>query len=273
MKKLVIAAALACVTVAGAFAEKAQPGLYVDQNAQASYNPLGFQLVTKFFYRVPLIDKEGILWESTRIDAGILNNLSPAYDMAGVFLTIEPIAIFNITLTAQAAGYYSALGFGFLDLAGPASGFDSPSLQALSPKNASGYVLSAAPTLKVAVGPIALLNTFSAMYFNVDGGNGYFFERINNCVLGKSDTELINQAYFMYTILPGLLAGVNDWLLYIPSSGYISHRVAALGVYSTKVGPRLSLYSALSLGTFLADRYFQYNLYAGGQVGVILVLC
>lgn len=272
MKKLIIAAALACFTAAGALAEKAQTGIYLDQNVQASYNPLGVQLVTKLFYRLPLMDRDGILWESTRIDAGILNNLSPAYDMAGVFLTIEPIAVFNITFTAQVAGYYSALGFGFFDLPGPGSGFDSSSLQALSPKNTGGYMLSAAPTLKVAVGPLAVLNSFTVTYFNVDGGSGYFFERINNCVLGKSDTELINQAYLMYTIQPGLLAGINDWLLYLPSSSYLSHRVTALGVYSTRVTPTLSLYSALSLGTFLADRYFQYNFFAAGQVGITVSL-
>lgn len=239
---------------------------------QASWNPLGLQFVTKLFYRAPLIAREGLLWESTRIDAGFLNNLSPAYDMAGVFLTVEPIAIFNVTVTAQAVGFYNALGFGFYSLSGPGAGFDSSSLQALAPKDTAGYVLSAAPTLKAAFGPFAFLDTFTVMYFNVDGGQGYFYERLNNCVLGKSDTELVNQAFVMYAFQPEILAGLTDWILVVPSSGYLSHRVSVMGIYSTGLSKGLSLYSALAVGTYLADRSYQNGIYLGGQVGIVAKL-
>ena len=76
-------------------------------------------------------------------------------------------------------------------------------------------MLSAAPTLKYAWGPLVMLNAFSLTYFNVDNGSGYFFERIGNVVLAKSDIELQNQAYLMATVMPGLLAGLNDCVLYV----------------------------------------------------------
>ena len=254
------------------FAEKATEGFVVDQNIQGSYNPLGLQLVTKMYYSVPLVHLPGVLWESTRIDFGIQNNLSPGYDLAGIFINIEPIAVFNLTLTAQATSYFKALGYGFYSLSGYGAGFDGPALDALTSQNAFGYIVSAAPTFKIAAGPIVVLDTGTFTYFNAGGGNGYFYERIGNTVLAGSDIELANQAYVLTTILPGLLCGVNDSLLYVPASGYVSHRINAIGIYTIKLTGTFSVYAALTAGTFLADRYFQYKLYAAGQAGVTLRL-
>lgn len=50
------------------------------------------------------------------------------------------------------------------------------------------------------------------------------------------------------------------------SNIYISVKMSCFS-FSTTYSPKLSLYSALSLGTFLEDRYFQYTFYAVGQVG------
>ncbi|WP_455381530.1 hypothetical protein [Salinispira pacifica] len=272
MKRLPIVLVFALLGVSAATAEKTVEGVFLDQNIQASYNPLGVQLVTRLFYRIPLIDKPGILWESTRIEIGVQNNLSPAYDFAGAFINIEPIAIFNLTLTAQAAGYYTALGFGLFPVGGYGAGYDSGALDSVTPLNRFGYLLSAAPTVKAAVGPILFLDTGTLTYFSAPTDTGYFYEIAGDTILADSDTELSNQAYLLTTILPGLLAGMNDSLLYVPGSGYLSHRICAAGVYSTDIGEHFSLYGALFAGTFLADRYYQYSLYLAGQVGITLRL-
>ncbi|MGA2974076.1 MAG: hypothetical protein ABSF77_02075 [Spirochaetia bacterium] len=272
MKKLSVLFMLFAIVVSGIGAQKTQEGFYLDQSVQASYDPLGFQLVSQAYYRMPLVNREGVLWESTKIDVGLLNNLSPAYDMAGAYITITPIALLDITLSAQVAGFYDLLGFGFYSLGGYNAGFDNDSLALLSPKNTFGYVLSASPTFKIAIGPFVLVNDFNLTYYYVDDGNGFFFERVANCALGKNDVELLNQAYALWTILPGLLAGVNDYLLYVPGSGYVSHRLAAIGVYSTTLKRGLSFNAALILGTFLADQYFQYTLYVAAQAGISVAL-
>ena len=272
MKKMAVVLILLAIVAAGISAQKTREGFFLDQGIQASCNPLGVQLVTKTYYRFPLVRADGILWESTKIDLGVQNSLSPAYDMLGVYIDIAPIAIFDLALSAQAVGYYNGFGFGFYDLSGYSSGFDSASLDALPSRNATGYVFSAAPTLKFAYGPIVMANTSSLTYFRADDGNGFFYERIGNCVLGKSDVELANQAYLLATIMPGLLAGVNDSLLYVPGSGYLSHRLAALGIYTSSLSEKLSLNAVLMMGTFLADRSFQYAFYVAAQAGVSLAL-
>jgi len=272
MRRVILVLVLSAVGTWGLFADKAVGGFYIDQSVQASNIPLGVQLVTQFSYRVPLMKSAGILWESTKIDFGVINTLSPAYELAGVFVDVEPIAFFDLALTAQFTGYFNSLGFGLVDLPGYAAAFDNASLSGLTQSNAAGYMLVAAPTLKVAFGPFAALDTFSATYFHVGDGNGYFFERIANCALSKSDYELSNQLYGLVTIVPGLRAGLNDSVLIVPASGYLSHRVAGVGVFTKKLTEKLSLYSALMLGTFLADRYNQYTLYVGGQLGITLAL-
>jgi hypothetical protein len=272
VKKLVLALALLGMVAAGLSAEKAEKGFYLDQSIQASYNPLGFQFLTQVYYRIPLVDKEGVLWESTKIDLGLQNNLSPAYDMIGAYIDIEPIAIFDLALTAQVIGFYDALSFGFYSLAGYGAGFDDTALSVLTPRNTLGYTLSATPTFKIAFGPIALADSFGLTYFYADDGSGFFYERVNNTVLAKSDYELTNNAYLLATIVPGVLVGLNDFLLVVPNSGYISHRIVAMGVYTTTFTPKLSFNAVLQLGTFLQDAYYQYSLYVGGQVGISLAL-
>jgi len=272
MKRLTFAALLLFLAAPLVFSDRAIQGFYLDQNVGASWDPLGAQAVTQLYYRIPLSQSDNILWASTKVDFGVVNNFSPSYDLAGVFVSIQPIAVFNLVLEAQAAGYFHQLGFGFYSLSGYGAGFDNASLAQLTPMDTTGYVLSAAPTLQVAFGPVALQDTFSLTYYNADGGTGYFYERIGNVALAKSDTELLNQAYALLTVHPGLLVGLNDYYLVVPASSYVSHRLAAVAVYTSQLRQKLSLYSVVLLGTFLADRYYQYTIYVGGEVGVTVRL-
>ncbi|MGO8693800.1 MAG: hypothetical protein ACLQMF_09040 [Rectinemataceae bacterium] len=268
MKKSILAFALVAGAAALLFADPAARGFYVDQNVEAAINPLGVQLGTKLFYRMPLVPKKGLLWESTKIDLGLVNDLSPAYDFIGGFVDIRPIAVFDIAFTAQFAGYYSGLGYGFRDLSGYDAAFDPSTLASLPSRNTTGYILSAAPTLQFALGPFAFADTLQIMYFDVDGGEGYFYETYANCVLAKRDTELTNNVYALATILPGIMLGLNDSILFVPASGYESHALQAVGIASKAFTPRLSFYAALMAGIYLEDRNFQYDPHVAGQVGI-----
>jgi hypothetical protein len=268
MKKSILVLALAVGVLSMVFAESVVRGFYLDQNVQAAYNPLGVQLGTKLFYRMPLIDRPGILWDSTKIDLGLTNSLSPAYDFIGGFVDIRPIAIFDIAFSAQAAGYYSALGYGFQELSGYGAAFDSGTLTSLPSKNTAGYLLSASPTLQFAFGAFAFVNAFQLTYFNVDGGRGYFYETVANCALAKNDVELTNNVYVLYTLVPGVMLGLNDSILYVPASGYQSHVVQAVGLMSKAFTSRLSFYAALMAGLYLQDRYLQFAPHVAGEVGI-----
>lgn len=267
MRKPIVWLALSIAVSSHVVAEPVVRGFYLDQNLGGAVNPLGVQLGTKLLYRTPLIRQKGILWESTKIDVGIANSLSPAYDFIGGFLDIEPIAVFDVAFTAQFAGYYSGLGYGFHDLAGYGAAFDQNTLASLGSKNTAGYLLCAAPTLKFALGSFAFSNTLHVNYFNVDGGSGYFYETYANCILAKSGVELYNDAYALMSIGAGLMAGLNDSVLVVPASGYQSHTLQAVGILSKALSGRLSVYAALTAGMYLEDRYYQYQPRVAGLAG------
>jgi hypothetical protein len=268
VKALSFAIVMAAAAAAALSAEPAVRGLYLDQNIQFGCNPLGAQLGTKLFYRIPLELGEGILWESAKIDAGIENSLSPAYDFIGPFIDIEPIAIFDLALSARAAGYYDGLGYGFHDLSGYDAGFDADALDDLPSRNTGGWLLSVAPTLKFAYGALAFSDTLHVNYFHVATGEGYFYETYGNCVLRKKGVELYNDAYALVILSPSLMLGLNDSILSVPDSGYRSHILQAVGAFGKDLGPRLSLYAALTAGVYLEDRYYRYDPRVSGQVGI-----
>jgi hypothetical protein len=267
-RQCIVAILIGIVMEAVVVAEPAQKGLYLDQNVQAGYNPLGLQLGTKLFYRQPLFDKEGILWESAKVEFGVKNGLSPAFDFFGAFIDIEPIAVFDLALSAELSGYFDSLGFGFHGLPGYEAGYDAKALESLPAKNAGGLLLTAAPTLKFALGPFAFSNTLHVNYFKVDGGAGYFYEAFANCALKKSGAELYNDAYALYMFGSGCMAGLNDSILFVPGSGYRSHCIQAVGVINRALSDRLSFYAALTAGAYLEDRYYEYEPRVAGQAGL-----
>lgn len=262
------ALALAFAAVPGLGAEKAERGLFLDQNVQAAVNPIGAQLGTNLFYRLPLYERKGILWDSAKIDIGLANALSPAFDLVGAFVDIEPIAFFDLALKAQLAGYFDGLGYGFRDLDGYGSSYDSSTLKDIDGRGASGYILGAAPTLKFAFGKIAFSDTLSLSYFDVDGGHGYFYETIGNCALAKRDLELGNEAFLLWIPSPSLMLGLNDSLRGVPRSGYRSQALHAVGVLNKPLSDRLSFYAALLGGIYLEDRYSRGELHSAGMAGL-----
>ncbi|MDA8427551.1 MAG: hypothetical protein M0Z80_15600 [Treponema sp.] len=252
-------------------AQSPQKSWHLDQEIQGAY-PGGLQSSTKLYYRIPLSESGDVLWKTTKIDLGLANALSPAFDFLGAFVDIEPIAFFDIALTAQTQGYFRALGYGFHDMAGYQSAFDASTLEALPSKNALGYCLQAAPTLKVALGRIAASDTFTISYFSVDDGRGYFYEAEANCILAKKGVELSNQAYLLFAVREGFMLGLNDSLLRVPSSGYESHLVHAVAVFDSAIGKGMSLYFAMLTGLYVEDRYFDRQVHLAGTVGLALDL-
>lgn len=253
-------------------AEKVKGGFYFSQDLGASLNPLGALSTSRLFYRVPLLQMDGILWESTKVEIGVKNYMSPAYDTLGVSLDIEPIAVFDISFFASFYCGYKALGFGFVDLPDYNAPFSGAAFDAIPQRDNTGIWIHAAPRFKIELGPVIFANTFTVTYVKMNGA-GYFYERYINAVLKFEDYSFQNDTYAFYKINNAFMAGVNHWYLYVPNSGYVSQRIAGVGVYSTKFGDNLEFYGVFMLGTFLRDRYYQYTLlYTAIQAGITLKL-
>jgi hypothetical protein len=272
MKKLLPAVLLGLVALGSAPAEPAARGLFLDQSLQAASNPLGVQFVSRLYYRIPLGLGQGLLWESAKVDLGALNELSPAYDFAGAYIDIEPIAFFDLELAARAAGYTKALGYGFNDLPGLQSGFDGGARRDLTQRSTGGYLLSLTPTLKAAFGPVVLLDSLRLRYFDIGSGAGFFFDIVNNVPLAKRGWEVQNDAYALADLGGGILAGLADTYLLVPESGYVVHHANLVAIVSRPLRGGMSFYAAAQGGIFLQDRYLKYSLRFAGLAGLVISL-
>lgn len=103
---------LVCLTTA-AYSAKAESGWYFDQNVGICYNPIGAEANSTLYYRLPLYNMPGVLWESCKIDLGVKNKFTPSDEWIGFYCNIEPIAIFDVTFLAGFNPSFNFLGFGF----------------------------------------------------------------------------------------------------------------------------------------------------------------
>ncbi len=254
------------------FGEKTDPGFYFYQDIAGSYNPLGLMAATKIYYRFPLIKEEGILWESTHIDAGIVNMVSPAFDALSGFITIEPIAVFNISARYGIIGIYKALGFGFNTLQSYSDNHSPSALAKLSQSDASGSWAVIEPTIQIQIGPWIAVNTFTVNYWDMNTPS-YFYEQYDDCIQKNKDFCLVNNTYVFYQFTDAFMTGLNNMFLTVPSSAQIKERLSAAGIYTAQFGKDFSGYAVLMLGTFLIDPNYQYAVpYLAVQAGLTVKL-
>lgn len=268
-RRALAAISVAALCLCALSAEPAAAGWRLTQSVQGGH-PGGAEAQTSVYYRRPLRLIPGILGDSARIDVGVQNSFSPAFDFVGPFVDIKPVAFFDLALSAQAQGYFKLLGYGFHDMPGYGADFATATLAGLPSKNALGLGLAATPTLTLAFGPLVFADAFTVTYFDVDGGRGYFYEAAANCILAKSGLETSNQVFLLVDIGGGLMVGFNDSLLRIPGSDYESQIVHAVGTASTKIGAKASLYGFLLAGLYVEDRYYCGDVHVEASVGLSL---
>jgi hypothetical protein len=248
----------------------AQSTWNLSQTLGGSINPLGIDLGTQFYWKLPLSDSQDILWKSTSLKIGLQNDVTPAFERLGFFVQIEPIAIFDIKVTAAGAFYYKALSFGFLDLAGYTSEYYSPGADSIVQQDKLGFQLAVKPTFKFALGPVLFSNTFTLEYFNL-GAGGFFYERNYDTVLKYQDFCIANETYLLFD-LKVLLVGLAHYLMYVPGSGALSDRLSAIGIFTFTLSKNISGYVLAMAGTPFADQYNAFKLYGAVLVGFDFVL-
>ena len=151
MKKLLILALTFSCLLRFSVAGPEEAAFHFDQAIQSSYNPLGLQSVTQFFFRLPLSQSNELLFKTQKLDIGLLNNLSPGYNFIGPYIDFEPIAFFTLTASAQFTGYFNWFGYGFYDLNGYNAGFNDDHLSRVGSRNEFGTLLSVSPTFRFAL--------------------------------------------------------------------------------------------------------------------------
>lgn len=253
-------------------AQPARQGLYTDHAIGGGINPTALALTSRLWYRIPLQEQRGILWDPAKLDLGVRNQLSPAFEEFGAYLYWEPVALFDFTATVAARQTITAFDAGFYELPDYDAPYDDLA-DTGGDESKTGFRFTFAPRLKGAYGPIVAANELRVDIFdfgsNVPGaGDRYFYEPVYDTVLAFRDTVVANTFLFLYSVTPEVRVGGQYFLRHVPEASETNHRLTAMAVYARPVGEELSLFAALLGGSYLRDRYHEGALYLAGQVGI-----
>jgi hypothetical protein len=241
-------------------------GFIVSQSIGVSHNPLGALLDTKLFYRMPLIKKEGILWESTKIETGIQNEWTPADNRISAWAAIEPIALFDIVIKGGYYAMFDNLGYGCFRMNSAGDPYDDAAQKVHKPDDAHGYWLSVAPTLKAKLGRVIALNTATINRIVINGRSD-FLEVQSYLAHRTADVDIVNESYLLYECTKAFLAGANYHYAAVAGTGARSQRLGVLGMMTPgSLVPYMS--AALNVGFYPDDPLFAKKPYVAGLVGV-----
>jgi hypothetical protein len=277
-----VCAALGCLSL-HARDGKTQGGLNFSQSLAGQVNPLGLSADSRLFYTLPLFPHaSGPLWDASRVEAGVHNALTPAFDTLSVFVRAQPIAFFDFAASAGLRGYYDAFGYGYTPLADYAASWDSRDRKDAERFRAAGFRYGFTATLKAAAGPFVFASATSAtLYdmFDAPGGRDYYYDPSADAALKRFDGFLTNDSLVMYTLVSErdflARAGFVHTFVFVPSSDHVSRRLCLAGRLETDLGPRLEAFAAVLGGVFLRDRYNSWRdgkLYAALQTGLTVKL-
>ncbi len=235
-------------------------GFCFSQDLGVCYNPLGLLLETKLFYRIPLSSRKGVLWENTKLDIGFANEWTPADNFLGARITIEPIAIFNLTLKTGFYGMYNLFGYGLFRFDSSCAEYDSKSLDDLNPETVPGYWVYIIPMLKFKFKSIILVNSFKINLFFMQG-DGYFLELRSYSIHKTKDTDFQNKTYLMYEFSDKIIAGFEFHVLRTVKTSVKNERVSVMGIVKPRVKDKREAYILAVLGMYLRDPLLKNKLY------------
>ncbi|MFP4331115.1 MAG: hypothetical protein ACLFP6_10395 [Spirochaetaceae bacterium] len=249
----------------------ALPGLYTDHAVGGGISPTALAATSRLWYRIPLAEQRGALWDPAKIDLGVRNQLSPAFEEIGAYFYWEPVAVFDLTVSVAARQTFTLFDAGFYEVAGYDAPYDDLADRG-EDRSRSGFRFTVAPRLKAAYARFVALNELRVDVFDfgsnvAEPGERYFYEPVNDTILRFQDTVVANTFLLLYSLTPELLLGGQYYLRSVPDSGAVSHRFSGMAVYSQPLRERLSLFAALLSGSYAGDRYHAGSFYLAGQVG------
>ena len=223
------------------------------------------------YYRYPFIEKGGKLFRSTKLDIGIQDFLTPAFNRVSAFVKIEPIAFFDL----KACIGYDYI-YDFLVMNSPDSDYSSETRddipkESLHPR--SGFLSDIIPTFKYAIGPVAMFYSFSWTYHNY-GYSGYYYD-YNTFIIHKGTDSFFRHDLKIMFKLGDFRIG-PQWVysqVYSSSKNYIKTALVVAYFPAWKwFNDTTKPFFAVTGGTYLKDRYKKHNPIFSIALGVNIML-
>lgn len=236
------------------------------QQLGTSYNPLGLSLQSRLSLQVPLYrNLEGVLWDSAKVEAGVINRLTPAFDDVGGEVYFEPIAVADVRARFVLRQMFDGLGNGYAPLDGPDVNY-GPSAD-LDRYTRTGTMIEVVPRFKIALGPFVAFDSVTFRRVEMqekDDESGWFYEPLGDVAQENGEWQLLNSAVVLWdTPLAResrqFLIGVDYSLISVDMDDPEWQRVSLMSVWSAPdlfggEGPAFSLIGIL--GGYLEHRYY-----------------
>lgn len=182
------------------------PSLYFRESLGASAFPTGALSNTRLELRTPLHRSKSKLFQATYLGGGAGLLVSPAFVGFGPRLSVAPLDIFELNLSA-ARVYYIDDGLGLMP-------FDQPVGRTGDQRDAredegfgsAAWVATAEPTLKLKLGPIIAFDAWTLDVLHIerpaDVTAPYTYEPLRGLVVAFDDYTVDQQAGLLYDALP-----------------------------------------------------------------------
>jgi hypothetical protein len=242
-------------------------------------------------YKVPLVKKNGILWDSTNITVGVRDLYGYVNNTFGPFIEVTPVAFFKFRMEAAydyfiyspfngglrvltplgherlAAGQVERGNTSAIDWSADAGVNNTGNFQ--SPLNIGGTRLRIMPTLQGKVGPVSFQYNFTAdfNYYHAPGAsyNSVYHDSFTFTLRklhDMSQTHELLLAYSAPVTAPGeLLIGVSGKYNRVSGTGLDQLSLVGLifarlprKIFREKVSP----FAAVQAGTLLIDPMWQH---------------
>jgi hypothetical protein len=200
--------------------------------------PTGLESSLRFGLCFPLVDDPGLLFNSTHVEVGVANLLSPAYVSLGPYVEVIPIAPIVLRLELMPTVYFP-FPFdraGYFGLTSYNDDFRPDALTSDLADSAFGWNFNGIAMLRLRFPSegtfrVLLLDIFNVEFWSI-GDAPFFYLLRRELVLAESDWELTNDAALALEIALDdemlIRFGVYDSIKWVFASDYVVHHVGAI---------------------------------------------
>jgi hypothetical protein len=218
----------------------------------AQVNPIGIQTQLRVDYRLRLFNSNSLLLRDSFIGIGAVGKVNPAFARIGAALTIQPAAVLTLRAQWEWRGYWGAFN-NLMSFNSPTAEYDDDTRATRGDNDehyrGGGQQITLQAIARAKVGPIALVNDFSLLYFRMNLANNdtVFYDAFIDALVPRDGPVIANHAHLLWVTSFGLIAGVRWTLMHAvyPASAFPggtpgenintpSHRVGPIVAYTFK---------------------------------------
>ena len=238
-----------------------KPDFVFTQSVGAMLNPLGFLADSRILYRKPLARDTSVLFRTSRFEAGIINEWSPADEMFGIGCNIEPIAVFNMWVKAGVYENYRLFGFGYRRIDGKNGPYHDSIAAVIPQENRSGMRITLAPSLKLKIGPVVFADNPTCNRIDIFSEEGYFYDIRTALPHAVHDFNFVNDVVLLYEWNGFLMTGLNHNLLYVAGTEVRQQKLGVVAILTPPTRRIRDLFLLVTGGGYIESDFRRHTSY------------